>query len=103
MTNSADLAPVHRDLKLPVIPEPIAPDAKLNLDKDHPEMYKWRKKFDRCLVKQEKLEDNLRSIYSLVWGQCSNGMQAKIQSLDGYESADKTCDCIVPKLGNKST
>ena len=94
MTNSSDLAPVHRELKLPIIPEPEAPDAKLNLDKDHPEMYKWRKKFDRCLVKQEKLEDNLRSIYSLVWGQCSTGMQAKVQSIDGYELADRKCDCI---------
>ena len=94
MDNSADLAPVHRDLKLPVIEEPPAPDEKKNLDKDHPEMYKWRKKFDRYLSKQEKLEDNLRSIYSLVWGQCSNAMQAKVQALEGYYDADKKCDCI---------
>ncbi len=94
MDNSADLAPVHRDLKLPVIDEPPAPDESRNLDKDHPDMYKWRKKFYRYLSRQEKLEDNLRSIYSLVWGQCSNEMQAKLQALDGYDNADKNCDCI---------
>ena len=40
MKNSSDLAPVHRDLKKPVLSEPKAPDPSLKLDEKHPEMYK---------------------------------------------------------------
>ena len=77
MDKSGDLAPLHRELKRLVLEEPEVP--KGNLDKDHPQMYKWRKKYDKHLQKEDKLADNMRSVYSLVWGQCSQQMQAKLQ------------------------
>ena len=36
----------------------------------------------------------MRSIYSLVWGRCSNAMQAKVMANPGYDLADKQCDCV---------
>lgn len=34
------------------------------------------------------------AIHAVVWGQCSPMMQSKLESLEDFDTRNKTCDCI---------
>jgi hypothetical protein len=36
-------------------------------------------------VRKTKLKDNVKALYAVVWGQCSDAMKAKIKTSDKYE------------------
>jgi hypothetical protein len=44
--------------------------------------------------RMDMLKSNQRSIYAIVWGQCSPMMQSKLEPIDDYESKSNGCDCI---------
>ena len=47
---------------------------------------KWEKKLDLLMKQEEKLEQNIHTLYSLIWGQCTDAMHMKVEALDNYES-----------------
>ena len=61
---------------------------------DKSKMYAWQKKYDQYLSGNQTLTDNLRAIYTVVWGQCSAGMKAKVKTSPEFEAMDRECDCI---------
>ena len=46
------------------------------------------------MQKQEKLEENLKKAYSLVWGQCKPIMRAKIKKVENFENIAAECESI---------
>jgi hypothetical protein len=44
----------------------------------------WEKKIDEFVKREPALEENLRTFYTLVWGQCSEVVRAQSEVLDSY-------------------
>ena len=44
----------------------------------------WRETIKSFCVRRNVLSENIRRLYSLVWGQCSDVMRQKIEALDEY-------------------
>ena len=58
------------------------------------EMKKWEKEYDGYLKSKKYLDDNVKTLYNLVWGQCTDSMQQKIEGLDTYSDMDTKQDGI---------
>jgi hypothetical protein len=54
----------------------------------------WEKKIDEFVKRETYLDENLKTIYSLVWGQCTDIMRQKVESLETFESTSATYDGI---------
>ena len=44
----------------------------------------WEKQVDLYVKKLDQLESDVHALYSLVWGQCTDAMHAKVESATGY-------------------
>jgi Reverse transcriptase (RNA-dependent DNA polymerase) len=93
LTRSGDLDPLLNDMgdiKTPTLKEPedIDPNASTVKKKI------WDEQVKKYVERLEKLEDNLKAIYAVIWGQCSENMQNKIKSIDDFEEKNKSCDCV---------
>ncbi len=89
--NAGDLMPLYTDLQDPVIekPEPLSvEDAEVLI-----EQLLWKETVKDFIARRRSLVDNLRAVYSVVWGQCSPTMKAKLMSMDDYESQSRNCAC----------
>jgi tartrate dehydratase beta subunit/fumarate hydratase class I family protein len=56
--------------------------------------FMWEIKMKDYMKRLDVMESNTRAIYAIVWGQCSQMMQSKIESLPGYSVGHVGCDCI---------
>ena len=54
----------------------------------------WEKRVDELVKRETKLEENLRSLYSLVWGQCTDPLRGKIRSLDEHAAMVDEADSL---------
>jgi hypothetical protein len=54
----------------------------------------WEKKVDEFVKRETYLDENLKTIYSLVWGQCTDIMRQKVESLETFESTSAAYDGI---------
>jgi hypothetical protein len=45
----------------------------------------WEKEVDEYVKKKKYLYENLKTLYSLVWGQCTDVICTRIEALDKYE------------------
>jgi hypothetical protein len=50
-------------------------------------------KLKTYMKRVEAIEGNSRIIYSVIWGQCSQMMQSKLETLPSYEKMRTNCDC----------
>ncbi len=85
--NSGDLLVLHTDLEHPPIekPEPLNEE-----DKDDPvEQLLWKETVKDFITRRQSLVDNLRAVYSVIWGQCSPTMKAKLMSVDDYNTKSR--------------
>ena len=75
-------------------------DTKIVIPKDHDtEASKtpiriWEKKVDIYVKRLEFYVSNKCALYSVIWSQCSEAMQAKIKSDDGFEATHKASDSL---------
>jgi hypothetical protein len=92
--NSGDLMALYTDLRDPTtaITRPENLDAA---DADDPiEQLLWKETVKDYITRRRSLVDNLRAVYSVIWGQCSPTMKAKLMSLTNYEAQSRACDCV---------
>ena len=75
--NAGDITAAIGTLSLPEKEEPEEPDDP----EDRIEMKKWERSYDRFYKSQKDLEEHVMTLFNLVWGQCSDSMQQKIESL----------------------
>ena len=60
--------------KDPIHPDPMNPRAVITMI--------WEKEVDAYVCRKETLDQSLRTLYSLVWGQCSPSMKAKLEFIE---------------------
>ncbi len=90
--NSGDLMVLHTDLEEPVIerPPPLS-----DADQDDPlEQLLWKEMAKDYITRKRSLIENLRAVYSVIWGQCSPTMKVKLMSVDDYDSNSRACECL---------
>jgi hypothetical protein len=78
------------DIKKPTLKEPedISPDATTIQKQISAEKVKVF--VQRTLI----LENNLKAMYAVIWGQCSENMQNKVKTLEGFKEAQRDNDCV---------
>ena len=50
----------------------------------------WEKEVDLYMKRQELYNSNKRALYSVIWGQCSEAMEAKIKYDNSYDTYMRT-------------
>ena len=70
-------------LKVYDIPQPEAPT---DLSNDEVKKLIFSREIDEYVKRKSFLRENLKTVYSLIWGQCSEYMRAKVQANDDYEN-----------------
>jgi len=86
-----DLAPLTKHLTVPTVPRP----QHLNPDEQDPLTIQiWKKNVDSYCTQVDYLKSNLKTIFAVIYGQCSESMKAKLKSLDEFEEKDRDCDCV---------
>jgi Reverse transcriptase (RNA-dependent DNA polymerase)/Zinc knuckle len=90
MKHANDLAPLLKKLDVPTIstPKPLDSTAT-DVDKEI-----WKEEIKVHVARKNILEMNLMALHSVIWGQCSPNMQAKVKSMTGFEKAHESGDCV---------
>ena len=87
--HSGDIRGAIEILSLPTIPMPIAPVA----DPIPPLLAAFFSEQVKEYVKQtSRLQENIKRLWALVWGQCSDTIRTRLQALDTYEDMHSTSD-----------
>ena len=84
--------PILRNLKDEDIPEPkdiSEEDAKSKL-----KQRVWEKRVDKYVDHVGKLTQNVATMYSAAWGQCSKQMQSRVQALKEFKRNHETSNCL---------
>ncbi len=78
-------------LKLPELVEPVYPGDNSGRSKIHV----WEKEIDEFVCQKNYLNENIKTLYSLVWGQCSDIIRTKLESLDTFTGISDRLDSIM--------
>jgi hypothetical protein len=54
----------------------------------------WKKKVKEYVRRETYFEENVKSLFSLVWGQCTDIMRQKVEALDAFEKLSAENDGI---------
>jgi hypothetical protein len=54
----------------------------------------WEKFVDEFVTRKTILQENRKKTYSLIWGQCLDVMQQKVEAYPGYSNIAKTCNAL---------
>jgi hypothetical protein len=54
----------------------------------------WEKQVDEHVKRGMMLSENLKTACSLIYGQCSDAMRAKLELRPNHERIENTCDAI---------
>lgn len=73
------------------IPEPVDYDPKTATEL---EKLKWNKAYDLFLKKKERIEDNFKRTYTLIWGQCSEPLRTRIEGHSEYSQVSNDYDPV---------
>ena len=49
------------------------------------EKCKWEKRIDGIIKCEDILKANMKTLFSLIWGQCTELLCAKIEAVPGFE------------------
>ena len=82
-----------KDLTIKTLTEPL-PIQQLDGAVTPIDMKKWEKHFQRFLSREELLDTALKKVFAIVWGQCSDAMQTRIQEAKSYKAVQKGKDGI---------
>lgn len=91
MTHSGDMSDLTKKLERPVITRPTVPAV------DEADVFVttlFNKQMTGYSARLDQLESNLKAAYDVVWGQCSEPLQAKLKSMPKFEEKDNESDCV---------
>ena len=89
-TNGADVRQTIMKGVTPMFATPMSPAA----DADAGAVRKWEKSIDGILKREDILETNMKTLFSLIFGQCTEVLRAKIESVPGFEDASDDADVL---------
>jgi hypothetical protein len=85
-----DISTAIDTLEIPDLEVPERPDDP----DDRFEMDIWKTEYIEYRKSKKVLDENVKSLYHLVWGQCSDSMQSKIKSTDDYDEIKRELNGI---------
>ena len=83
-----DIRLVVENLELPVMAEPSDPPENTTRTQERI----WEKQVDEFVKRSSYLTENVKTLYSLVWGQGTNIMRQKIEALDTFDTMSSAGD-----------
>eukprot|EP00549_Striatella_unipunctata_P019332 CAMPEP_0118708552 /NCGR_PEP_ID=MMETSP0800-20121206/21974_1 /TAXON_ID=210618 ORGANISM="Striatella unipunctata, Strain CCMP2910" /NCGR_SAMPLE_ID=MMETSP0800 /ASSEMBLY_ACC=CAM_ASM_000638 /LENGTH=366 /DNA_ID=CAMNT_0006611805 /DNA_START=53 /DNA_END=1150 /DNA_ORIENTATION=+ len=75
-----DMEYVVETMKEPILQKP----EKLGEDADETDKEIWKHECKEYVERKSALAGNLRKLYTILWGQCSEWMQAELKGLDSF-------------------
>jgi hypothetical protein len=87
---SADARTTVETLALPTFAYPDDPAA----DATETTKRRWQKKVDSMVMKEDRFEEDLTKVYSLIWGQCTEYLRAKLEARDSFGQVMSNYDTI---------
>jgi hypothetical protein len=78
------------NMEVPIIPMPNDPPEGAT----ETQRVIWKKRIEQYLARKDKLEENMKTLYSLIWGQCSDIMRQKIEAAESYTTMSATANSI---------
>jgi hypothetical protein len=54
----------------------------------------WEKRLDALLRREDQLDHNLRQLFALVWGQCTEVLQQRLEAEDGFSTMSANNDVL---------
>ncbi len=67
---------------------PLPPDVAA--DATDGEKLMWKLKCEHIAKREVAMDDNIKTLYSIVWGQCTDIMRQKLEGLDGFGAMSAT-------------
>ena len=93
MEGAADLASLFDDTPTePVLAEPGDMTA-VDLTSEVKKLI-FQEKVKRYVQRLEYLESNIATLYSVIWGQCSDDMKARVKNHEKYKESTKENNCV---------
>jgi len=80
-----DIRLAVENLSLPTIAQPADPPE----DAGRTTIRIWERSVDEHVKRLTGLEENVKSLFSLVWGQCSDVVRQKVEAHDNYEETSR--------------
>jgi hypothetical protein len=68
------------NLEMPVTVEPTDPTAAATMT----QLRIWEKRVDEHVKRQTYLVENMKTVYSLVWGQCTDMMRQRLEATNNF-------------------
>jgi len=84
-----ELDSLFDDCKMPILEKPVKPSQ----GSDEVDIDVYETELEQFVKDKRKLRLSLKSLYSVIWGQCSNSMVIKLTSLDDQKKWKKEGDC----------
>ena len=97
--SSGDITLAINDFKIPTKKEPTEPSDPT----DRIALKKWERQYDDHCKWKKTLDENVITLYNLVWGQCSESMQQKVESNTSFAQVEKESNGIKLLLLIKNT
>jgi Reverse transcriptase (RNA-dependent DNA polymerase) len=79
---------IKDDLSEPkyIVPPDLASDATASAKRIHDKL------LDKMVDRMDLFEQNRKTLYTLVWGQCAESVRARLEEMDGFDSAEDMMD-----------
>jgi hypothetical protein len=76
----SDVRLAIENLEMPVMVEPTDPTAAATMT----QLRIWEKRVDEHIKRQTYLVENMKTVYSLVWGQCTDVMRQRLEAMNHF-------------------
>ena len=90
LKHSEDVKKMVKKMKDTVIAMPVDPKD----DASKTELKIWDKRIESYVKRIDTYAENKSTIYSVLWGQCSDTMKTKIKALDIFELISENSDSL---------
>ena len=78
----ADIRRAIETLAVPTLTEPMDPPTEATRS----QIRIWEKRIDEFVKKETHLEENIKTVYSLIFGQCTEAIRAKLESVGNHQA-----------------
>ena len=93
-SNPRDIQTTVEDSQIYVIPMPTEPPGYGTDAADKTQSLIFEKKIARYIIREETLQDNLAKTFSLIWGQCTDSLKAKLESVPDWKRIHREKDAL---------
>ena len=88
----SDMNLLLSDLKTPELPDP--PDKPIGKTSEA-RLEIWKRRIYMYAEREMRLEENLKKVFVVIWGQCSDTMRAKVAAINNYETETNKTNCVM--------